>query len=138
MSQISIVTDSSAQFLNPEIAERKYVRIVPLRFNGPSGLLDENTCTELGSIRHHFTVPSTAPSVVAPSVEDLSKTYQELQSTSGTILSIHASGNACNVVANALEASEQFLGRMNIQVIDSQMVSVGLGLIVEARVPSPL
>jgi DegV family protein with EDD domain len=132
MGQISIVTDSSAQFLNPEISERKNIRIVPLKFNGPSGLLGEDASTELASIRHHFMVPSTAPTVVAPSVETLSKTYQDLQSTSGTILSIHASGNACNVVANALEASEQFLGRMNIQVIDSQMISIGLGLIVEA------
>jgi DegV family protein with EDD domain len=132
MSKICIVTDSSAQFLNPEIAERKNIHIVPLKFNGPAGPLDINAYKELDPIRHHFRVPSIAPNAVAPSIELFSETYQKLQSTSGTILSIHASGNACNVVANAMEASEQFLGRMNIQVIDSQMISIGLGLIVEA------
>ena len=132
MNKICIVTDSSAQFLHPEIAERKNIHIVPLKLNSLAGPLDANAFNDLDPIRHHYSVPSTAPKAEAPGTELFSETYQKLQSTSGTILSIHASGNACSVVANALEASEQFLGRMNIQVIDSQMISIGLGLIVEA------
>ncbi len=132
MSKICIVTDSSVQFLHPEIAEHKNIHIIPLKFNGPAGPLEVHACKELDPVRHHFSDPSTAPKAEAPSIELISETYQQLQTASGTILSIHASGNACRVVANAVEASEQFLGRMNIQVIDSQMISIGLGLIVEA------
>ena len=132
MSKICIVTDSSVQFLHPEIVEHKNIHIVPLKFNGPAGSLEAHACKELDPVRHHFRDPSTAPKAEAPSIELISETYQQLQTTSGTILSIHASGNACRVVANAVEASEQFLGRMDIQVIDSQMISIGLGLIVEA------
>jgi DegV family protein with EDD domain len=37
-------------------------------------------------------------------------------------------------VANARAASQQFLGRCNIQVIDSQTISFGLGLLVQAGI----
>ena len=132
MSQIHIVTDSSAQFLDPSTAKRKNVHVIPLDFIGPNGPLDQNESADLEGIRHHFENPSTAPSVVAPSVSLISETYRQLQATTDQILSIHTSASACDAVANAIEASSQFMGRLNIQVIDSQMVSVGLGLIVEA------
>lgn len=132
MSKIRIVTDSSAQFLDPKKAKRNNVQIVPLSFHGPNGPLSENGDIDLESIRHHFEDPSTAPSVLPPSVDQISDTYRRLQATTDQILSIHSSTGACNVVPNAIEASEQFMGRLNIQVIDSNMVSIGLGLIVEA------
>jgi DegV family protein with EDD domain len=132
MSQIHIVTDSSAQFLDPKSAKRKNIQVVPLSFHGPNGPIDESGSVDLESIRHHFGNPATAPIVAAPSVELISDTYQRLQATTDQILSIHASASACDSVANAIQASEQFMGRLNIQVIDSNMVSVGLGLIVEA------
>jgi DegV family protein with EDD domain len=132
MSKIGIVTDSSAQFLDPKRIRRNNIQIVPLSFHGPDGPLTENGDIDLECIRHHFEDPSTAPSVVPPSVDLISETYRRLQTTTDQILSIHSSASACNVVPNAIEASEQFMGRLNIQVIDSNMVSIGLGLIVEA------
>ena len=48
------------------------------------------------------------------------------------IVSIHASSKLSPTVANARAASQQFLGRCNIQVVNSQSLSVGLGLLVQA------
>jgi DegV family protein with EDD domain len=132
MSKIRIVTDSSAQFLDSKKVKRNNIQIVSLGLNGPNGPLSENGDVELDTIRHHFADPSSAPSVVPPSVDQFSETYRRLQSTTDQILSIHSSASASDAVPNAIEASEQFMGRMNIQVIDSNMVSIGLGLIVEA------
>jgi DegV family protein with EDD domain len=58
--------------------------------------------------------------------------YTQLQSETDQILSIHTSSGLNNIVANAHIARQQFLGRINIQVIDSQTASIGLGLIVQA------
>lgn len=132
MSKIRIVTDSSAQFLDPKKAKRSDIQIVPLSFHGPNGPLPENGNLDLEDIRQHFEDPATAPVVFPPSVEQISETYRRLQASTDQILSIHSSASACSVVPNAIVASEQFMGRLNIQVIDSNMVSVGLGLIVEA------
>jgi DegV family protein with EDD domain len=50
------------------------------------------------------------------------------------IVSIHASAHINPTVHNAQAASQKFLGRCSIQVVDSQTLSSGLGLLVEAAV----
>jgi len=132
MSQIHIVTDGSAQFLDPNTAKSDNVHVVPLSYHGPNGPLEESGYVNLEAMLHHFKNSSIAPTVIAPSVDLLSETYRRLHTKTDQILSIHASASICDTVANATEASEQFMGRLNIQVIDSRMVSIGLGLIVEA------
>jgi DegV family protein with EDD domain len=65
-------------------------------------------------------------------VETFSTIYRQLQSETHQIISIHNSSGLSKTYQNALTASQQYRGRMDIQVIDSQSVSIGLGLIVQA------
>jgi DegV family protein with EDD domain len=65
-------------------------------------------------------------------VDSFISTYSALHKQTDQILSIHTSSQINPIIANAQAASQQFLGRCDIQIIDSQSVSVGLGLLVQA------
>jgi fatty acid-binding protein DegV len=78
MSQIHIVTDGSAQFLDPNTAKRDNVHVVPLSYHGPNGPLEESRYVHLEAMLHHFKNSSVAPTVIAPSVDLLSETYRRL------------------------------------------------------------
>jgi DegV family protein with EDD domain len=62
--------------------------------------------------------------------------YQELQLQTDEIISIHTSESVSDAVDVARKASEHFLGRCDIQVIDSGSMSAGLGLLVDAALSS--
>ena len=134
MQAIHIVTDSTVQFPTPGFTESHPITIVPIRLEGLDEEHAEAIDTDLDSLRPQFEDPGRAPIIRPPSLECLVKTYQQLQGSASAILSIHSTSAVSNLVEVAKTASEHFLGRCDILVIDSEMISVGLGLIVEAAV----
>jgi len=72
------------------------------------------------------------PTPEVPSEEEIIAIYSHLQSGADQILSIHTSSGLSEMVNNANAASQHFLGRVDIQVIDSQSASIGLGWLVQA------
>jgi DegV family protein with EDD domain len=71
--------------------------------------------------------------LLAPSVEQIAAIYDGLyQDDSDQILSLHPSQAIGRSLGNAQAASERYLGRCDIQVVDSETISAGLGFLVEA------
>jgi DegV family protein with EDD domain len=69
--------------------------------------------------------------IVPPSVEEITELYGKLQNETDQILSLHTSSSLSPALHSAEAASKQFLGRMDIQLMDSRSSSLGLGMIVE-------
>lgn len=131
MSRIRIVTDSTARFPIRGFLERYSISVVPLSIRlGKSAFAESDTIKQ----EEHdglFSSRDILPYAEAPTIEAFAEVYNELKEDTDRIVSIHTSSQILPVVANAYAASQRFLGRCNIQVIDSQSISVGLGLLVQ-------
>ncbi len=133
---IHLVTDAAIRFPNTHAFNQERIRILPLKVQAGSQLVEDSPTADLEAISQLVSNSSEAPEIVAPSPEEISAVYADLQRQTSQIVSIHSSAGFCASYQNALIASQQFRGRMDIQVIDSEAISLGLGMIVQAAVQS--
>ena len=131
---IHIVTDAAVRFPNTHAFNRDRIRILPLQVQAGSQLVDDSPNADLQAISQIVSNSSAAPEIVEPSTDDIAAVYSDMQRHTSQIVSIHSSSGFCASYQNALTASQQFRGRMDIQVIDSESISLGLGMIVQAAV----
>ncbi|MCK4693540.1 MAG: DegV family protein [Anaerolineales bacterium] len=132
MSRVRIVTDSTIRFSTPNFIDHHLVTIAPTIVRCGSVSVQDDPLVDLGMMHRLLEDCQTNPTAEAPTQEQLTQIYAQLQSSTDQILSIHTSAGLSDAVVNANTASQQFLGRLDIQVIDSQSISIGLGLLVQA------
>lgn len=131
--KIRIVTDSSAQFLDPTIIQRHGITVVPLVLR-----LGVDSFREGVDIRNEAFLDRVSknrnltPVVTAPGVDQFTDIYTRLGHETDRILSIHMTRTMLPVWQNAKTAADSLLGRCEIVALDSQTTSVGLALLVEA------
>ncbi|QLQ07632.1 MAG: DegV family protein [Anaerolineae bacterium] len=77
---------------------------------------------------------STLPIDLPPAQADFDEVYNRLHRQTDQIVSLHVSTQVNDTCAVARAAAANLLGRCQITVIDSQTVSVGLGILVETAV----
>ncbi|SRR5260221_5624234 len=130
--KVRIVTDSSAQFLDPAVVERHKIVVVPLTIQIDSRTYREGIDLDSASFFKLVSDSRTPPTLLAPTVEQFTDTYTRLHRETDRILSIHLSRSMHTTWQNARNATQSLLGRCEIAVVDSQTASVGLGLLVEA------
>lgn len=128
---VRIVTDSTARFLSSAVQELG-ITVVPLHIKiGDREYLDGIDLNE----QEFFQIlrkRGKKPSVLPPTVEDFARVYEELHRTTGEIISIHLPEEFSGAVRNARQAADMLLGQCKIEVIDSETISLGLGILVEA------
>jgi DegV family protein with EDD domain len=129
---VYIVTDASVRFTQPNFEEDHDITVVPLHVRCSNRRIPDGPDMNLASVRPLLEMCGPDSEIENPSVETFASIYSQLQSETHEIISIHNSADLSNTYQNALIASQQFRGRMDIQVIDSQTVSIGLGLIVQS------
>ncbi len=129
---IRIVTDSTARFTVPNFLERYPVAVAPMTIRSGSTIFQERSEPDRQTFEQLFSDPRNLPLCEAPSEETLARLYGQLARQADQILSIHTSAQISPVVQHAEAASQRHLGRVDIQVIDSETFSAGLGLLVEA------
>ncbi len=130
--KVRIVTDSSAQFLDPGVVERHKIAVVPLSIQIDSRTYREGIDIDSASFFRLLADSRSAPTLLPPSVDQFSDTYMRLHRETDQVLSIHLSRSMHSTWQNARTATQSLLGRCEIAVLDSQTTSVGLGLLVEA------
>lgn len=129
---VRIVTDASVRFTQPNFAKEHDVIVAPLHVRCQNRQIPDGPGTNLASLRPILEICGPDSEIESTSVETFSTIYDKLQSETHQIISIHNSAGLSKTYQNALSASQQFRGRMDIHVIDSQSVSIGLGLIVQS------
>lgn len=132
MSDVRIVTDSSARFLQAQHAAHRLLTLAPCSIRAGSEVLGDHPAIQLSAIQALFDLQGEPPAAVGPSKRDFEAIYRELQQDTDRILSIHTSSAISGSFDHALRASEQFRGRCDIQVIDSHTTSAGLGMLAAA------
>jgi DegV family protein with EDD domain len=128
---VHIVTDASVRFTQPNFEKEHKIVVAPLNVRCSNRQIPDGPGTNLSSVRPMLEICGPDSVIESPSVETFSTIYRQLQSETHQIISIHNSSGLTKTYQNALTASQHFRGRMDIQVIDSQSVSIGLGLIVQ-------
>ena len=142
MSKVHIVTDSAAT-IEPAVAEQLNVTIVPLtvrigheEYQDGANLDHEGLLLRMARDRVH-------PSIVGPTAEQFQRLYRRLTRHTNQIISLHSSASLSLVHREARIAARDFLGRCDIVVMDSETLSLGLGILVQeaarlARASLPL
>ena len=127
---VRVVTDSTAH-LAPDVVRALNISIVPhhILIDGREYLdgvdLPESDFSCL--VYEQGQDASTQP----PTVEEFYAVYRDLNQDSSEIVSIHVSEVLSDTVKNARQAAGMLLGRCKTVVIDSQTLSMGLGILVE-------
>jgi len=127
---VRIVTDSTSD-MSPNLARELGVSVVPL-----SVIFGDEVYKEGVQIGHDLFYDKLVrskvlPTTSAPSPGDFMKAYEPLLSDGADIVSIHISGKLSATGNNARQAAEQLADRgSRIEVIDSQLVSLGMSFLV--------
>lgn len=132
MTRIHIITDSSVRFAASGILERHHITLAPMKVHCGAHVIEDWPDVDMTALRPVLEECQSIPRTESFSVDQMAAIYTLLQSETDQILSIHTSSGLCDAVTNAQAASQRFLGRTNIQVIDSQTSTIGLGLLVQA------
>jgi DegV family protein with EDD domain len=128
---VKIVTDSSAD-LPEELVNELGIEVVPLyvRF-GEEVHRDRVTISEDEFYSRLDNTP-VHPSTVQPGPQDFLEVYQRVSEGADGIVSIHISSKLSGTVNSAVMARDMLGGGCPVEVIDTQSVTMGLGLIVIA------
>jgi DegV family protein with EDD domain len=121
MPNVCILTDSTAQFTQPNFTGSDRVHVIPFGIQAvvpqpgrplPGGLFSQSR-------------------LVAPSPQDFVRFYTRLSRDYESILVLTISALFNPTMSHALAASEQFSSGATIEVMDSQTTALGLGLLVQ-------
>ena len=131
MGKVRIVTDSSAQFANPDLIARYQIEVLPQTIQVGSQTFREGATLDPEAFLRMVSHSSPQVSITAPSVDEFSALYARLNRSTDQIISLHASRHLGQAWHHARAATKTLLGRCEIAVIDSMTTSVGLALLVE-------
>ena len=131
-SKVRIVTDSSAQFMDPSVIQRYRITVVPLAIQIGAQVYREGIDIDSDGFFRRVSDTKAMPALLAPEVEQFADTYARLARETDKVLSIHISRSMHSTWQHAKTATQTLLGRCEIIVLDSQTTSVGLGFLVEA------
>ena len=126
-NRVAIVTDSTAD-LPRELAASRSVAIVPLTLNlDGQSLLDGVDITPAEFYRR-LPRATAHPTTSQPSPGRFAETYSALLANHDAVVSIHISEKLSGTVASARQAADM-TDPKRIHVIDSEVVSMSLGLV---------
>jgi DegV family protein with EDD domain len=125
---VKVVTDSGAD-LPSQLAEELGITVVPIyvRF-GEEVYRDRVTITE-DEFYERLTHDPVHPSTTQPGPQDFLEVYQKLSADADGIVSIHISGKLSGTCNSALMARDMLEGECPVEVVDSETLSMSLGLI---------
>lgn len=125
---IKIVTDSTAD-IPSALAKELGITVVPLyvRF-GDETYRDRVDITEDEFYQRLMNDP-IHPNTSQPTPQDFVNVYRELSQQADGIVSIHISSKLSGTCNSALQAKELVATECPVEVVDSEMVSMGLGLL---------
>ena len=125
---VKIVTDSSCD-LPAEIVQELGITVVPLYVRFGEEVYREQVDISLDEFYQRLEHGPIHPVTIQPSPQDFINVYQKLSQEADGIVSIHISNKLSGTCNSALQGKEMIEKGCPIEVIDSQSVTVGLGLI---------
>ena len=130
---IRIVTDSAAR-LSLDWAKENGVIILPHTLKLGGHVFREDEDLDEAGLAEKLKLHAMPYTVAGPLTDDFSRVYKELADMKSDVISLHISSGLSETVQNAQRAREDYRGRCNIQIIDSQSMALGLNELVRAAV----
>jgi DegV family protein with EDD domain len=125
---IKIVTDSTAD-LPQGLADELGITVIPLYIQfGNKTYRDRVDISEAEFYERLLNSP-VHPTTSQPGPQDFAGVYRELSRDADGIISVHISNKLSGTCNSALQGKEMAAAKCPITIIDSEMVSMGLGLI---------
>ena len=125
---IKVVTDSSSE-LPPEMAKKLGIEVVPLYVRFGEEIHRERVTISDEEFYQKLVAGPIYPATIQPGPNDFIETYEAVAKGTDGIVSIHISSKLSGTVNSALQAKSMANLDCPIEVVDSQTVSVALGLI---------
>ena len=123
-----IVTDSSAD-LPPELARRGDITVIPCYVVLDDVNYQDGVDLSPDDFYHRLVTSPRLPTTAQPSVADFQAVYQGLLDQGHHVVSIHVSGKLSGTL-NSAEQARASLGESSpIEIIDSRLASISLGLV---------
>ncbi len=127
MSNVRIVTDSSAE-LPEDIVEALEITVVPWRLQADGQELIDTPA--LRTPEFHRKYARALPVAVPPTTRQFADVFGRCARTSPEIIAVLPSSKISRSLQNARQARAEFIGRCDIQLLDSQFLSCALGALV--------
>lgn len=128
---VKVVTDSTCD-IPIEIASQLDITVVPLRIQIGNETYRDGTGLNSDRVYHELIHGREFPKTSAPSPGDFVTVYNNLAAETGEVVSIHLSPGYSGTCDVARLASSYISDECRVEVVDSNSVSVGLGLVVIA------
>ena len=125
--KVAIVTDSTAD-LPQQLARQRAIRVVPLTLNFEGRSLLDGVDIRPSEFYRKLPNATTHPTTSQPSPGQFADVYSELLADHSEVVSIHISEKLSGTYASAVQASDM-TDPKRVRVIDSQLVSMSLGLL---------
>ncbi len=128
---VKVVTDSSCD-IPPELARKLSITIVPLYIQIGDKTYRDGIDIDTNGLYHELAHSQEIPKTSVSPPGDFIKMYSDLATETDQVISIHLSSGYSGTYNVAMLAKNYVKDRCRVEVIDSNSVSAGLGLIVIA------
>ena len=125
---VRIVTDSTAD-LSPQLAKELGIEVVPVYVRFGDKSYKDGIEISYDEFYEKLVNGHIYPTTSQPTPADFAKVYQELSKETDEIVSIHVTGKLSGTYNSALQGKELANSKSNITVIDSESITMGLGII---------
>lgn len=125
---VRIVTDSTAD-LSPKLAKELGIEVVPVYVRFGEKSYKDGVEINHDEFYEKLVNGNILPVTSQPSPADFAKVYEELSKETDEIVSIHVTGKLSGTYNSALQGKKLVDSKCNITVIDSESVTMGLGII---------
>lgn len=131
MGYIQLITDGTAFMPAERLRELNIISLpIVAQVGGRQYMYDQKTF-EHRALLEAIHATRAPVDIIGPSADDFRAVFQRTLYRTNQMLVLLSSGHLSPVVRNARLAARDFMGRCDIQILDSQTISVGLGLLVE-------
>ena len=131
MSRVAILTDSCAH-LDPAEAAELGIHVIPLNLKVGDEIIKDGTKEAADRFFQAQESGTTLPSIHPPTIAEFEAAYAELHKHSDTIIAMHVSSKLSDTCQQSRLGAEALLGRCSIEVIDTNSILLGQGILVKA------
>jgi DegV family protein with EDD domain len=125
---VKIVTDSAAD-IPPELAQELDITVVPLTVLFGEANYRDGVEIDADQFYSMLATSDVFPTTSAPAVAEFQTVYDRLLEEADAIVSIHVPAKLSGTINAALSAKGALTKPVRIEIVDSQTVSLGLGMI---------